>query len=261
MTVPPLVADGIGVRIGAVQILDDISHRFAPGRVTALLGANGAGKSTLLDCIAGLRQPTNGRAMLGDMPVNEMERSARGRAIGFLPQTADVHWDIDVETLVGLGRFPHAKGWGVTQADRAAIAGAMAQTDVSRFAGRLVNSLSGGERSRVLLARVLAGQPRWLLADEPLASLDPAHRLDVLALLRATADAGTGVIVVVHDLGQALRLADDVLLLKNGVTVAAGPCDSVLTAANIARAYGVEVQIGRSDSGVPFIVPLQRTPQ
>ena len=253
-----LITDAIGVRIGAAVVLEGISHRFAPGRVTALLGPNGAGKSTLLACLAGLRVPTSGRALLGERTVAAMARGERGRSIGFLPQIADVHWDIDAETLVGLGRFPHRQGWGAAAADRAAVARAMAATDVTGLAGRIVNTLSGGERSRVLLARVLAGEPQWLLADEPLASLDPAHQLDGLALLRATADAGTGVVVVMHDLGQALRLADDVVLLAGGRLVAAGPCADVLNAGNIAAAYGVAVEIGRTAEGLGFILPMQR---
>ena len=253
-----LVAEDIGVCFGDTMVLEAISHRFAPGRVTALLGANGAGKSTLLACLAGLRIPNSGRALLGDSCVPAMDRNERARRIGFLPQVADVHWDIDAETLVGLARFAHTKGWGTSAADRAAVASAMAQTDVTRLARRIVNSLSGGERSRVLLARVLAGEPEWLLADEPLASLDPAHQLDVLGLLRGVADTGTGVIVVMHDLSQALRVADDVLLLGKGRMVAAGPCASVLTSANIGRAYGVDVEIGRTGAGVPYVVPLQR---
>lgn len=258
MTIP-LIADNIGVSFGDTAVFDRVSHCFAPGRVTALLGANGAGKSTLLACLAGLRIPNSGRALLGASIVPAMDRGARGRSIGFLPQLADVHWDIDAETLVGLGRFPHQHSWGASAVDRAAIAAAMAKTDVTRFARRIVNSLSGGERSRVLLARVLAGEPIWLLADEPLASLDPAHQLDVLALLRAIADAGTGVIVVVHDLGHALRIADEVVLLGGGHLVAAGRCIDVLNSANIAAAYGVNVEIGHTGGGVPFIVPLQRT--
>ena len=258
MIAPRLTAEAISLQIGDALILDAISHAFSPGKITALLGPNGAGKSSLLACLAGLRNADTGQAMLGDAPLHTLDRRARARAIGFLPQVADVHWDIDVETLVGLGRFAHAQGWGMSAGDRHAIADAMLRTDVTRFAGRVVNTLSGGERARVLLARVLAGQPQWLLADEPLASLDPAHQLDVLALLRETADAGTGVILVVHDLGQALRIADEVVLLRAGHRVAAGACAEVLTVATIARAYGVTVEMGTTPDGTRFIVPATR---
>ncbi len=255
-----LVADAISLHLGRNAVLAAVSHSFAPGRVTALLGPNGAGKSTLLGCLAGLRSPDSGAARLGDRVIPGLDRLERARVIGYLPQTADVHWDVDVQTLVGLGRYPHQRGWGANADDRAAVAAAMAQTDVTMFASRSVNSLSGGERARVLLARVLAGTPQWLLADEPLASLDPAHQIDVLALLAATARAGTGMVLVVHDLGQALRVADDAVLLRGGAVVAAGAAADVLTPANIAAAYGVDVEIGETAAGVRFVVPLGRSP-
>ncbi len=254
----PLICDGVGVRIGASAILHDINHRFAPGRVTALLGANGAGKSTLLACLARLRVPDSGRVLLGCRALVTIDRRERGQRIGFLPQISDVHWDVDVATLVALGRFARQRGWGSDDADRAAVKAAMASTDVTRFAGRVVNSLSGGERSRVLLARVLAGQPEWLLADEPLASLDPAHQLDVLDLLRKSARGGMGVIAVMHDLAHALRIADDVVLLREGRVVDAGACTEVLTPAAIAETFGVEVEIGQTATGERFLVPVRR---
>ena len=252
----PLICEGLGVQIGGADILHNVSHRFVPGRITALLGANGAGKSTLLACLTRLRLPDTGSVLLGERALDRINRRERGQRIGLLPQVSDVHWDVDAETLVMLGRFAHQQGWGASDQDRRAVAEAMAATDVVRFAGRVVNSLSGGERSRVLLARVLAGEPEWLLADEPLASLDPAHQLDVLVLLRQIARRGVGVITVMHDLGHALRIANDVVLLRQGRVVAAGPCAEVLTPAAIAETFGVEVEIGQTASGVRFIVPV-----
>ncbi len=253
-----LTAAHLGLTLNRNRILDDVSYSFRPGRVTALLGANGAGKSTLLACLAALRKPGTGAATLDGIDVHAIERRSRARAIGLLPQAADVHWDIDVATLVALGRFPHRGRWGATEADRAAVERALAATDMTALAGRGVERLSGGERSRVLLARVLAGEPDWLLADEPLASLDPAHQLDVLARLRGVADTGRGVILVLHDLHLAARIADDAVLLRGGRVVAAGPAPDVLTASLIAQAYGVEVEIGVTPAGQRFILPFTR---
>lgn len=254
-----LICERVGVQIGGAAILHDVSHCFQPGRVTALLGANGAGKSTLLACLTQLRQPDTGRVLFGERALAQLDRRERGQRIGFLPQVSDVHWDVDARTLVMLGRFARQRGWGASDQDHAAVAAAMASTDVTRFADRVVNSLSGGERSRVLLARVLAGEPEWLLADEPLASLDPAHQLDVLDLLQTIARSGVGVIAVLHDLGHALRVADDVVLLREGRLVGAGPCTDVLTPASIAATFGVEVEIGETSAGVRFLVPVQRS--
>ena len=253
-----LAADGIGLSLGGARVLDDIRFAFRPGRVTALLGPNGAGKSSLLACLAALRRPDRGAATLDGVNVQALDRTARARRIGLLPQAADVHWDIDVQTLVGLGRLPHRGRWGEMAADRAAVAAALDATDMTALALRSVERLSGGERGRALLARVLAGEPRWLLADEPLASLDPAHQLDVLARLRAVAAAGSGVVLVLHDLHLAARVADDAVLLRGGRVIAAGPAADVLTAPLIAEAYGVEVEIGVTPAGHRFILPVAR---
>lgn len=255
-----LAASGLTVRFGGRAVLQSVDVVFEPGRVTALLGPNGAGKSTLLACLAGLRAPDDGVATLDGTEIVKLERRDRGRRIGLLPQSPDVHWDVDVTTLVELGRFPHSAGWGRSAADIAAVERAIAVTDVEVLRHRIVPTLSGGERSRVLLARVLAGEPAWLLADEPLASLDPAHQLDVLAVLKASAAAGAGVVVVLHDLNHALHVADDTVLLRDGRIVAAGAAAAVLTEARIAETYGVATEIGTARDGSRFVVALGRTP-
>jgi iron complex transport system ATP-binding protein len=227
-----LAAEGIGLTLGGNRVLDDVSFAFRRGRVTALLGANGAGKSTLLGCLAALRRPDRGAATLDGVDVQALDRRARARAIGLLPQAADVHWDIDVATLVGLGRLPHRGRWGETDEDHAAVARALAATDMTGFATRGVERLSGGERGRALL--------------------------DVLARLSGVARAGSGVVLVLHDLHLAARIADDAVLLRGGRVVAAGPADTVLTAPLIAQAYGVEVEIGVTPAGQRFILPIAR---
>ncbi|MGI4731872.1 MAG: ABC transporter ATP-binding protein [Janthinobacterium lividum] len=256
-----LAADAITLTLGGTHVLRDVSVQMAQGRVTALLGPNGAGKTSLLACLAGLRMPDAGHARLDGVDVTLLDRRDRARRIGMLPQSGEVHWNIDVTTLVGLGRLPHRGRWGATDADRDAVAQAMAQTDVAHLAMRGVERLSGGERGRVLLARVLAGEPDWLLADEPLASLDPAHQLDVLARLRDQAERGRGVVVVLHDLNLAGRVADDVVLMDGGRVIAAGAADEVLTAPLIAQAYGVAVEIGTTPAGHRFILPVGRRPR
>ena len=251
--------ENLSLTLGGTRILDRIDLAFAPGRVTVILGPNGAGKSSLLACLAGLRVPEAGVISLEGIDRARIDRRNLARRIGFLPQTADVHWDIDVQTLVELGRFPHRGRWTDTDADRAAVAAAMAATDITALAERVVNTLSGGERSRALLARVLAGTPDWLLVDEPLASLDPAHAIDVLDCLHGIAAAGAGVVVVLHDLNQAARVADDVVLMKGGRIVAHGAADTVLTTEAIAATYGVTAQAGAGPDGRRFFVVTGRS--
>lgn len=253
-----LAAEQLNLSLGGRAILRGVSATFRPGEVTALLGPNGAGKSTLLACLAGLRQADAGQVLVNGQPRAALSRRELGRRIGLLPQVADVHWDVDVATLVALGRYPHRARWGETAADRAAVVGAMAATDVTQFADRPVSALSGGERARVLLARVLAGEPEWLLADEPLANLDPAHQHDALECLRAVAGAGAGVVVVLHDLNHALRIADRVVLMADGAVVAQGDADAVLTPDRIRATYGVRVERAVTASGQPVIVATGR---
>ncbi len=270
--------DHVSVSLRGREVIHDLSARFERGHVTALLGPNGSGKSTLLACLAGLLRPQSGRALIDGVDVMALEARIRAQRIGLLPQTVEVHWDIDVATLVSLGRFPHRGRWGETAADRAAISRAMSAMDLTPFAMRSVKRLSGGERGRALLARVLATEPEWLLADEPLANLDPAHQLDVLDRLRAIAARGAGVIVVVHDLSHAARVADSVLLLREGRVVAHGPHEAVLSAEDLRAAFDIDVHIGNAASdeeasaavsgddarghaanGRRFVVPLRRS--
>jgi len=254
-----LSVEALHVTLRGRQVLVDVDLCFTRGKVTALLGPNGAGKSTLLGCLAGLRKPDSGCVRLNGAEVLSLDPMARARRIGLLPQNGEVHWDVDVAALVVLGRFPHRGRWGETEADRRAVQNAMIAADVAQFANRSVARLSGGERSRVLLARVLAGEPEWLLADEPLASLDPAHQLDVLMQLREVAARGAGVIVVVHDLVHAMRVADEVVLLREGRVVAQGARDEVLAADRLRATFGIDVYIGQAADGERFIVPLRRS--
>ena len=244
----PLIADQLVVRLGGRPVLAGLTARLEPGRVTCVVGPNGAGKSTLMACLAGLRRPDAGGVRLGETAVLAMAARRRARRIGFLPQTPEVAWPLEVETLVGLGRIPYEGGLG--EDGRAAVARAMAMTDVAGLARRTADTLSGGERGRVLIARALAGEPEWLLADEPLTGLDPGHQIDACDLFRRLAhEEGRGVVVTLHDLGLALRVADRVLVLADGGLMADGPAAEALTPEVIRRAYGVEVRLLAGLSG------------
>ena len=177
---------------------------------------------------------------------------ARARAIGYLPQTPEIAWDVSVETLVALGRIP----WAGVGGD-AAIASAITAMDLDALRHRPVSRLSGGERARVLMARVLAGQPQWLLADEPLANLDLAHSTALVERLRHQASCGTGIVLVLHDLAHAMNHADRVLVLSNGQIAADGPPEQALTEEIIARVWGVTAR-WLGDSGARALA-LHRT--
>jgi iron complex transport system ATP-binding protein len=253
-----LRAENIRHAFGTRPVLAGIDVAVAAGEVVGLIGPNGAGKTTLLRALAGLLTSDAGTIALDGTPVRTLDRNTRARAISYLAQQGETNWAVTVETLIGFGRLPHLGPWrGPSAADRDAIARALAACDVAHLAARPLNRLSGGERARVLLARALAVEPRVLLADEPVAGLDPAHALDVMAVLRSRARDGAGIIAVVHDLTIAARHCDRLVLLDDGAVVADGSPATVLTDANLARAYGIRALRGEA-GGQPFIVPLAR---
>jgi iron complex transport system ATP-binding protein len=224
--------------------LSNLSASLRPGEVTAICGPNGAGKSTLLASLAGLLQPDAGSAVLDGAPLHSMPPRERARQIGYLPQAPEAAWDVTVEVLVALGRLPwqgaplHRAHSGPAE-DAAAVAEAIAALDLAEFGHRPVSRLSGGERARAHVARVLAGRPRWLLADEPLASLDLAHAAGLIARLKTQAAEGVGVVLVLHDLAMAMNHTDRVLVLDRGALVADGAPAEALGEEVIARVWGV----------------------
>ena len=244
-----IAAKHVTVRLGGHVVVSDFTANFAAGQITAVVGPNGAGKSTLLACLAGLRTPDAGLAELDGAPILGLPHRDRAQRIGFLPQTPEIAWAIDAETLVGLGRIPYVGARGLGAIDRDAVARALTLTGMGGFAQRQVNTLSGGERARVLIARALAGEPEWLLADEPLTGLDPGHQLDAAAIFRDFAQQGRGVIVTLHDLGFAARLADRVIVMADGEILADGDPVSALSPAVLARAYGIEARVTSGAAG------------
>lgn len=235
-----LSAEGISARRGGRLVLNDISVAVAAGELLVILGPNGAGKSTLLSVLAGLEPPASGSVRLDGKELSAIPAGALARRRGYLPQGGGLAWNLAVEAVVGLGRLPHrGRLGGMSAEDNAAVAAALDATGTAALSRRLMATLSGGERARVLLARVLAGAPDLLLADEPLLNLDPAHQLRILDVLRAEADRGAAVVLVLHDLALAARVADRVLVLKGGQAVAAGPADETLVPQVLGPAFGI----------------------
>lgn len=231
-----LGAENLTLTRGGRTVVESLTAALAPGKITAIVGPNGAGKSSLLLALAGLLEPSGGAVTLDGAPLASLAPRARAQAIGYLPQSPDIAWDVSVESLAALGRLP----W--RDRGTAEVEAALAALDLEALRRRPVSRLSGGERARVLLARVLAGTPRWILADEPLAALDLAHQLALIAHLRACADAGQGVVIVLHDLALAMNHADHVLVLHEGRLVAEGPPAHALTGEVIARVWDINAQ-------------------
>ncbi|MGN6123296.1 MAG: ABC transporter ATP-binding protein [Sphingomonas oligoaromativorans] len=251
--------EALDVALGDRRVLASIDTEMTGGGLIGVIGPNGAGKSTLARAMLGLLKPLSGRVLLDGAEVTTLRPADRARTIAYLPQGQTLHWPLSVERLVALGRMPHLAPFSrLSTADTAAIEAAMAATGTLDLRIRDATELSGGERARVMLARALAVEAQALIADEPLASLDPSHQMEMMELLAERARAGTLVVVVLHDLTMAARFCDRLLLLSQGRLMADGSPDAVLTDAALAEVYGITAWRGAA-GGTPLLVPLGRS--
>ncbi len=238
-------------------LLDGVDITLEPGQMLGLIGPNGAGKSTLLRLLAGIRAPASGTIHLNKTLLANYPPGVRARHIAYLPQAGDVAWPMSVERLVALGRSPHLGPWQQPDAgDQTIIEGILERTDLLTLRERRYDTLSGGEQARVKLARALVTEADILLADEPVAALDPAHQLDVMDLLQESCAAGRAVIVVLHDLSLAAHYCHRLHLLHQGRTLAQGEPEQVLSAENLQAAYAITLDHGDRDS--LFTLPWRR---
>jgi iron complex transport system ATP-binding protein len=253
-----LDATSISVTLGDQLIVDRASLSVSTGEIVGLIGPNGAGKSTLLRAMLGLVAKGSGAVSLDGADFFAISARERARAVAFLPQDRRVEWRLPAGDVVMLGRYPHQSGFGgPSPEDRAAVDRALGAVDAATLSDRPVAVLSGGERTRVLLARALAVEAPILLVDEPIAALDPYHQLHVMEILRDRAHAGAGVLAVIHDLALASRFMDRLVLMDAGRVTAEGPPRDVLTPENLARVYRIDVAAGVTD-GRSWLLPWSR---
>jgi len=248
---------GLTVRVGGREVLQGVDLELAPGRFTAILGPNGAGKSTLLDTVAGTRTPQAGEVIVDGERVHDRSHAERSRLIGVLTQQNAVSFPFLVEEVVAMGRAPWARLSGAEE-DDAAISAAIRDADVGHLVGRRLTELSGGERARVSLARVLAQATPIVLLDEPTAALDLKHQEAVMGVALGLARAGRAVAAVLHDLSLAAAYADRIVLLDHGRLAAAGAPADVLTAATVQSVYDLPVEIGAGPNGRPSVTPRRQ---
>ncbi|MDE1164470.1 MAG: heme ABC transporter ATP-binding protein [Pseudomonas sp.] len=242
---------------GQDAVLSDITLALQPGEVLGVLGPNGAGKSTLLSAMCGELPPSTGQVWLGQRPLAQWPGSERARSLAVLPQTSTLGFAFPVEEVVGMGRLPHQSG---LLRDGEIIEAALQAADAAHLRGRSYLALSGGERQRVHLARVLA--QLWpgeagstLLLDEPTSMLDPLHQHTTLQAVRAFADRGAAVLVILHDLNLAARYCDRILLLEQGRAAALGSPAEVLQPATLQAVFGLEVLVQmHPERGHPLII-------
>ena len=229
------------------QRLMNINLNLKAGEILGVIGANGAGKSTLLHCLAGI-QDYQGEMRLAGAAMQAIPERQRAQQLGFLPQSSHSAWALTVRDVISLGRLP----WNDSNTE--AIAQAAVVAGVDSWLDRQVDQLSGGQQARVWLARVLAGQPRVILADEPVASLDLFQQQNVLRLLRRYAQSGRAVILSIHDLSLAARYCDRLCLLHDGQLLALGTPAQVLTGPHLQQAFQVDAHIDL-DNDPPIIIP------
>jgi iron complex transport system ATP-binding protein len=240
-----LAGTGITLTLDGCLLLDGVTLQVHAGELLGVIGPNGAGKSTLLKILAGVVAADHGELLLERQPFAALPPQLRARKLAWLEQRPTVQWPLTVRQVVALGRLPH--GGRMDHVARLAIANAMDGTDTAGFADRPFHTLSEGEKLRVNLARVIATGASVLLADEPVAALDPWHQLQVLELLQSLARAGMGIIVVLHDLGLAARFCDRLLLLDKGRFIASGSAEAVLSSAHLAAVYGLDAELNACD--------------
>lgn len=254
---PRIRATGVGVTIEGATILSDVTIDIFAGQVLALVGPNGAGKSTLLGALTGDTKPTTGTVTLDGADVYRMKHLELAKRRAVLTQENAVSFPFQVREVVDMGRSP----WGNTPDDRndlCAVQDALTATDVAHLATRRYTSLSGGEKARVSLARVLAQRTDTVFLDEPTAALDLKHQEDVMHISRQLTSEGKTVVVVLHDLSLAGAYADRIALLAEGRLLTVGTPEEVLTAELVQRAYGLPVQIlTQPETGRPIVLPLR----
>ena len=253
-----LTIDALKVGYGNQLVIDGLNLQLAQGKITALIGPNGCGKSTLLKTIARIIQPQAGSVRLQGENVHQLESRALARQMALLPQAPVTPEGVTVRDLVGYGRAPWISRWGqLSDADKTVVDDALRETHLMELADRPATDLSGGQRQRAWIAMILAQQTELVLLDEPTTWLDIAHQVELLKLLRKLNTAGKTVVVVLHDLNQACRYCDELVVLRDGALQAHGTPNEVFTSELVQQVFDLPAQIAADPvSGTPMCLPL-----
>ncbi|MEE9272998.1 MAG: ABC transporter ATP-binding protein [Robiginitomaculum sp.] len=239
-----LQVENITLHAESTILVQDASFTLRPRELIALLGPNGAGKTSLLRAALGLLKTTSGKSTLGGANITALSPMTRARRIAYLPQSRPLAWPNNIRDVVALGRFSHGATLGKLKGiDAKAVENAMAACDILDMQMRKTDTLSGGELARVHCARAFAAQAPLLIADEPVAALDPRHQFRVMDLIRSYVDEGSGALVVLHNIALAARYADKLIWMKNGKILAQGSPAKTLTQSRLREIYGIQAQI------------------
>lgn len=245
-----LQLENAGVTGAGCWMVREVTLQLAPGALTALVGPNGSGKTTTLRMLAGLVAPSEGTVRFEGRDLRDLSPRELARRVTYVPQDTHLDFDFTVREIVAMGRHAHlGRFQSEGTHDREVIQNAMERTDIQHLARRSVTELSGGERQRVVIARSLATEAGVVLLDEPTASLDISHALDILALCRSLAEEGKTICLAIHDLNAAARFADKIGLMAGGSLVALGAAEEIFTPERIASVFGVGVQTAVAPDG------------
>ena len=251
-----MTAEDVRVGYGAREVLRGVSCELAAGELVAVVGPNGAGKTTLARALGGLIAPTGGRVRAFGLDPARTPRRQLARRLAYLPQRYQLAFPFTVGEVVLMGRYARRGAFRLeSAADVAAARDAMARCDVAGLENRRFDAISGGEQRRTLLAQALCQEAEVLLLDEPTAALDPAHARALFTALRAGCERGAGALAITHDLNAAVRWADRLIVLDDGRVAAAGVPAEVLASPAAARAFEIDIHVGRLPSGAAFAVP------
>lgn len=254
----PLTLKELSAGYANKSVLHSLSLALPAGRITALLGPNGCGKSTLLRCCARLLPPQHGKVMLGEEDLAALSARQLGQRLALLPQQHLAPEGVSVQELVGYGRSPWLNLFGrMGTRDRQRVQSVMEETQIAQLANRRVCELSGGQRQRAFLAMALAQDTPLLLLDEPTTWLDINHQIELMSLLRVRQQQGKTVVAVLHDLNQASRYCDYLVLMSAGRVVASGTPEQVMTPALLQQVFSIRAEIHPDPvSGRPMCVVL-----
>ncbi|WGI17376.1 ABC transporter ATP-binding protein [Methanonatronarchaeum sp. AMET-Sl] len=250
-----LKVKGIEFSYSSRRILNNVDLKLKEGEILSLIGPNGSGKTTLLKCINRILKPQYGVMMLNGEDIQKMTRKNIAKNIGYVPQTEKNTFPTTVFDTILMGRKPHTNNWGPKEKDLEIVSEIIETLNIEDLSMKKTNELSGGQRQKVMIGRALAQEAEVLILDEPTSNLDLKHQLEVLQLINKQKEKGTSAIMAIHDLNQAKRFSDKLIMLKNGEIHSAGD-PTILNRRNIREVYGVKVNINKNN-GHEWIYPVE----